>query len=172
MITKTERTELRSLVRTQFKVLRAEVEQRRLEMIADLDEQLSERYAAWDKQWSDAMFLCQEKVLEANRAVNDLLREMIDQPDGGRSEYLLVHFHPPGKPDRRRTELLMTGRRRIDADVKAAQLRLDREEADLLRKLAMTALETGEAHAFLGSIPTVGELVSMARLAELEAGLQ
>lgn len=171
MITKTERAELRSLVRQQFKVLRAEVEQRRLEMIADLDQQLIDRYAAWDKQWSDAMFLCQERTLEANREINDLLREMIDQPDGGRSEYLLVHFTAPKKPDRRRTELLMSGRRRIDADVKAAQLRLDREETDLLRALTVTALESEEAAAFLGRIPAVGELVSMARLAELEAGL-
>lgn len=168
MITKGERTELRSLVRSQFKVLRAEVEQRKAEMIADLHAQLNDRYAVWDKQWSDAMFLAQEATLEANRKVNDLLREMIDQPDGGRSEWLLVHFAAPRKPDRNRAELYRLGLSRIDADVRAAQLRLDRDEADLLRTLAIGALETAEAHSFLAGIPTVGELVSAARLAELE----
>jgi hypothetical protein len=171
MITKAERTELRSLVRGQFKVLRSEVAQRRAEMISDLSVQLAERYAGWDKQWSDATFLCQEAVLEANRKVNDILREMVDQPDGGRSEWLLVSFHAPAKPDRQRTELYRAGLARIDADVRAALLRLDREEADLLRTLAIGALESDEAHAFLNAIPTVGELVSAARLAELEADL-
>ena len=171
MINKGERAELRALVKSQFKVLRAEVEQRRAEMLADLETQLNERYAAWDKQWSDTMFLCQEKALEANRAVNDILREMIDQPDGGRSEYMLVHFQAPHKPDRRRAELRSTGVARIHADVKAAMLRLDRDEADLLRTLTVGALESEEAKAFLEAIPTVGELVSRARLAELEAEL-
>jgi hypothetical protein len=171
VINKGERAELRALVKSQFKVLRSEVEQRQAEMQADLSTQLDERYAAWDKQWSDAMFLCQEKALECNRAVNDLLREMIEQPDGGRSEFMLVAFHPPHKPDRRRTELYRAGIARINADVKAAQLRLDRDEADLLRTLTIGALESEEARQFLAAIPTVGELVSRARLAELEAGL-
>lgn len=172
MIPKSERAELRALVKSQFKVLRAEVEQRREEMLADLQDQINERYAKWDKQWSDAMFLCQERALEANREVNDILREMIDQPDGGRSEFMLVAFHAPSRPDRRRSELLMAGRTHINADVKAAQLRLDRDEADLLRTLTIGALESAEAKAFLTAIPTVGELVSRARLAELEAGLR
>jgi hypothetical protein len=171
MITKAERTELRSLVKGQFKVLRAEVDQRQAEMLADLSMQINERYASWDKQWSDAMFLCQEAVLEANRKVNDLLRELIDEPDGGRSEWMLVAFRPPHKPDRRRSDLWAAGTNRIVADVKAAKLRLDREEADLLRSLALDALESDEAHAFFAAIPTVGELVSRARLAELEADL-
>lgn len=171
MITKAERAELRSLVKGQFKVLRNEVEQRKLELVADLHQQLNERYAGWDKQWSDAMFLCQEAALEANRKVNDLLRELIEQPDGGRSQYLLIRFQPPDKPDRRRTALWAAGHARIVADCQAARLRLDREEADLLRTLAVGALETDDARSFLTAIPTVGELVSRARLAELEADL-
>ena len=171
MITKAERTELRSLVKGQFKVLRSEVQQRQAEMLADLQRQINERYAEWDKEWADTMFLCQEVVLEANRQVNDLLREKITQPDGGRSEYILVEFRRPLKPDRKRTELYQAGYARIVADVKGALLRLDREEADLLRTLALGAIETEEARAFLGAIPTVGELVSRARLAELEASL-
>ena len=171
MISKPERTELRSLVRGQFKVLRSEVEQRRLEMLSDLEDQINERYATWDKQWADAMFLCEEAAMEANRKVNDILREMIDQPDGGRSEYVLVRFQRPSKPDRRRNELRQTGAAHIAANVKASLLRLDRQEADLLRTLTIGALESAEAQEFLAAIPTVGELVSRARLAELEAEL-
>lgn len=172
MIPKAERAELRSLVKSQFKVLRAEVEQRQAEMLVDLDEQITARYAAWDKQWSDAMFLCNEAAMEANRKVNDILREHVEQPDGGRSEWVLINFHAPARPDRRRMELRQSGVARIHAEVRAAYLRLDRDEADLLRTLTIGALESEEAKAFLNAIPTVGELVSRARLAELEAGLE
>jgi hypothetical protein len=44
MISKAERTELRSVVRQQFKVLAAEVQQRRAELVADADRQITARY--------------------------------------------------------------------------------------------------------------------------------
>ena len=69
-------------------------------------------------------------------------------------------------------ELRRLANTRITAQVKGALLRLDRDEADLLRTLAVGAIESEEARIFLDRIPTVGELVSSARLAELEAGLQ
>lgn len=53
--------------------------------------------------------------------------------------------------------------------MRAALLRLSRQEADLLSELAIGVLESAEARAFLGAIPTVGELVPAARLAQLEA---
>ncbi len=53
-------------------------------------------------------------------------------------------------------------------DEDQAQLTLDRQEADLLRSLALEGLETPAARAFLERIPTVGELVPSARLREIE----
>lgn len=46
-----------------------------------------------------------------------------------------------------------------------------RQEADLLRSLAVDALESDEARSFLGRIPTVGELVPSVRLAELASAI-
>jgi hypothetical protein len=169
MITKAERTELRSIVRNQFRVLRAEITQRQRELAADIDEQIAQRYATDDKAWADAAHLAQEAVLEANRRVNDAYRDLI----GDRHvERHYVAWQMPQKPARERIVLRSEALSRLMATVSAAELRLARQEADLLRNLAVGALETEEARAFLSAIPTVSELVPAARLAELEADLQ
>lgn len=54
MITKGERTELRSLVRQQFKVLREEVQQRRAEVTTDAQRQIDAVYADQDAAWAAA----------------------------------------------------------------------------------------------------------------------
>jgi hypothetical protein len=47
---------------------------------------------------------------------------------------------------------------------------VERQEADLLRTLAVEALESEEARAFLKMIPSVAELVPSTRLNELIEG--
>lgn len=169
MITKAERAELRSIVRHQFKVLRAEVEQRELELIADLDGQIQTRFADEDQAWGVASHKANEALLEANRIVNDVYRELLGD---SHVERMYVGARTPEQPKGHRVLLRREGVERIRAQVAAAILRLDRQEADLLRTLSVGALESEEVHAFLTSIPSVGDLVSTARLAELEAELK
>lgn len=168
-ITKAERAELRSVVKQQFKVLRAEVEQREQEMYAEIEEQIADRFSEQDQQWEAMIHRWREIEREANRQVNDLLYEYGYQQKGS-SERQWVQAMEPNPPTKKRSDLRYEAHARIKAQVKAARLRLDREEADLLRTLSVGALESDEAHEFLGSIPTVGELVPAARLAELEQG--
>jgi hypothetical protein len=168
VITKAERTELRSMVRTQFRVLRAEMIQRQAELLADVDEQINQRFADVDKAWADAAHLAQEAVLAANRAVNDAYRDLMGDTH---VERMYVRAELPAKPARERIGLRQAASSRLNAQVQGALLRLERQEADLLRTLTIGALESDEAHAFLLSIPTVSELVPAARLAELEASL-
>ena len=168
MITKTERNELKAVVRQQMKVLRAEVEQRKAELLADVDEQIVARFSEDDQKWADAAHLAHEAVMEANRKVNDAYRELT----GDRHvERMYVQATVPQKPARERIVLRKAAESRIEEQVAGALLKLQRQEADLIRTLAVGALESEEARAFLDSIPTVSELVPAARLAELEAGL-
>lgn len=166
MITKGERTELRSIVRQQFKVLRAEVMQRQAELLADVDQQIAGRFSNEDQAWGVASHKVQEIVLEANRMMNDVYRELLGE---AHVEQSYVRGILPRKPEQQRTDLRHQAASKIGADVKGAMLRLDREEADLLRTLAVGALESEEAHGFLTAIPTVASLVPVARIAELEA---
>lgn len=167
MITKGERTELRSLIRQRFKVLRAEVEARRAELAVELEERIAAKFAAEDKLWADAMFLIEEATREANRKANDVLRGLdIDSFDTSR-EYRIVSARDIAKPTAERNVLMRNGTKRIEAQVKSALLQLDGQEADLLTRLVANGLETDEARAFLGEIPTVGALVPADRLLEL-----
>jgi hypothetical protein len=170
-ITKSERGELRSVVKGQFKVLRAELEQRQAEMVADIDQQVVERFAERDKTQSDLNWRAQQIVDETNRALEDLLKDHHDDLD----------IHQWGRPTVSPPRMIWSkadkhALRRaavsaLTAKVEGAELRLNRLEADLLRELSVGALESDEARSFLGSIPAVGELVPTARLAELEASL-
>lgn len=170
MITKGERAELRSIVRQQFKVLRAEVEQRRAELQVEFEEQITEKYATSDHEWADLMHEVHEATMEANRRINDALYAKGYRVKGG-SERMWVST-PQIQQPAYKTQLRRRADAKIHAEVRAALLKLDRDEADLLRTLAIGAIESEEARAFLSAIPTVSELVPAARLAELEASMK
>lgn len=171
MITKSERTELRSLIRQRFKVLRSQVEARRAELVVELEQHVAAKFAEEDKRWADAMLLIDEAVREANRKANDVLRGLdIDAIDSSK-EYTIVLNRGISKPATERNLLVRNGMKRIDAQVKAAYLQLDQQEADLLTRLVSNGLESDEARAFIGEIPTVSALVPAGRLLELERSL-
>ena len=170
MITKGERTELRGVVKQQFKVLRAEVVQRQAELLAEVESQITERFAGEDRTWAGFQHQVHEAVLECNRKINDALYEAGYEARGA-TERMWVAEPAIPQPREQRTNLRFQASRRIEAQVRGALLNLDRREADLLRTLAVGAIESEEARAFLAGIPTVSELVPSARLAELEASL-
>lgn len=174
MISKAERTELRSVVRQQFKVLAAEVQQRRAELVADADRQVAARYADDDKAWREAEWLIEEAAREANRKANDVMRGLLGDAWPASHDKVLVSAAPrlrQMQPTEERTEARSAMVHRIDAQVRQAQLSLARQEANLLTDLASDAVESAEARAFLRRIPTVSELVPAVRLAELEQRL-
>lgn len=173
MITKSERTELSAIARRQFKVLRAEVGQREFELYAEIESQINTEYAEESKKWNDAVFLAKEKVREANRAVNDVFRDVagVDYFEATERELVALNFHGVNlrQQELRAISTKHEARAHIQAKVKAAVVALDRQEVDLLRDLSIGALESEEAKQFLRMIPTVSELVPTVRLAELEA---
>lgn len=171
MITKGERTELKTIVRQQFKVLRAECDQREAELMSNVEDELRTRFATDDQAWNTCTHKVHEAVMEANRQINDALHEAGYQARGA-SERMWVQTPMIRKPEEDETQLRRVARTHIYEQTKAAKLQLDRQEADMLRTLAIGALESEEAHNFLKSIPLVGELIPAARLAELEAQIE
>jgi len=175
MITKTERTELARVVRQQFKVLRAEVDQRRAELYAEMDAEIAKRHSGSDAALEQVAHVAQEAEREANRRINDAIRQLFAGdanpiPDG--YDGIFVRFDEgalkgrfaralPKQVDRQ----AMT--QEIEARVRGASTRLARQEADLLRQLAEGAIEGDEARAFLAAIPTIGELIPADRMPEI-----
>lgn len=170
MITKTERAELRSVVRQQFRVLKEEVGQRQAELEAEIDAQVAEAWGDRDSRYAELVRKIEEITDEANTKLRDALKEHPDR------DALTVHRFTPATmsrfgDDQHRHKLRAAARSDLQARVGAALVRLGRQEADLLRQLAVGSLESEEARSFLGSIPSVSELVPASRLRELEASL-
>lgn len=168
---KTERDELRRLIRARFKVLRSDVEQRKAELLAELEAEITAKFADEDKRWNDAMYVIEQARLEANRKINDVYRGLIPDLWGEHAERDVVTVRHAMKPNHQRGVLRIQGEKQIDARCRAALLELERREVDLLTELATSALESAEAVAFMGRIPTVSELVPASRLREIEASL-
>lgn len=165
-----ERRELRTVVRQRMKVLRADVAQRRMELIAEAEQRLRERYRDQDKSIEDLNFRIAEITEQASREITDLILAARGEQDGVsirrpvRLQVPRISSHVEDRPQLHRA--LISG---IESQVKTALLELDRQEADLLQELAMQTLETSAARAFLAAIPSVAELVPTARLREIEA---
>jgi hypothetical protein len=165
-----ERRELRSVVRQQFKVLRAEVKQRELELVGEMERRLVERYRNADKAIDDLNWQIREVVDAAQRQVDDLVRAAGDVVETGMGFGPISLYTPQVRgrsEDRSQLHRAMSAA--IKEQVTQATLALERKEADLLRLLALESLETDAARGFLARIPTVAELVPAARLREVEA---
>ena len=171
-MTRTERDELRRVVRQQFKVLRAEIEQRRKELAADAAQRVRARFADGDKLVADLNWSIDQIVDQAQKDIRALMESLTDEQKtgmawtGGYGRMTAPRLAPRREDQAALNRVLDTG---IDAEVHQALLKLERQEADLNRQLAIGAIESDEARGFLRAIPSVSDLVPVSRLAEIEA---
>ncbi len=171
MITNSERAELRRIIRQRTKVLRADIEARRTELVTELDRQLEAETSADMKRWNDVQGAIEEAVKEANRKANDLYREFYGADRWGISaDKTVVYAQKPEGPPTERNNERRRRMRDIEAKVAGAHAELERREVTLLEELAIGALESAQAKDFLARIPTVAELVPSYRMAELAGG--
>jgi hypothetical protein len=167
-MTKGERGELRQAVKLQFKVLRGEVLQRKAEILSALESELAAQDTADQQKEHDVEDEIREVIATANKAVHNVLYKHELRHKDGAEESLVSLRWSLKFAERDNMNRRQEASRAIDARVREAISRLDRQEADILRRLTLDALETDAARAFFDGIPTVSELVPMARLAELE----
>lgn len=164
-----ERRELRAVVRSQIKVLRAEVGQREMELQAEVEGRLAERYRDEDVKADEFSRSMRDITRKANDEIEKLLEQHEEMFAGGKWRGRPLLQAPSvyrAQEDRKQLrDAMLAG---IKAQAKQAMLDLDRREADLLRDLAVDGLETSAARAFLERIPTVAELVPSRRLREIE----
>jgi len=161
-----DRRELRSLIKKQFAVLRNDVKRREDELIAEIEAELLHRYREQDQRIIQA----NEAMMRARADYELALREI----RRGLSETdptLVTHVRHDGAllaQDTDRTERRRALLAAVPGQIADARSKLDQQELELLRELTVGALDSEQAQRFLGRIPTVGELVPKARLAELD----
>lgn len=168
-MTKSERTELQRLVRQRFKLLREEVRGRQAEMTSEIDQAIVVKHTDRDEARSEVQREVSRICERANAEVDAAVKAAGYHRTGSGMGWFatpVIRWGDDGRHKQRRA--LVSD---LEAKVKQAHLRLDREEVDLLQALAIGALESDEAREFLGRIPTVAELVPASRMEELEASL-
>lgn len=167
-ITPGERRELRSVVRGQFKVLRAQVKRREQELRAEIETALLEKYREQDAAIAEAQNEVQKIRQDAEREVAKVARRLREtHPDltAGPDRYSRLSLEAINHNRAQIHRALMAS---VPDKIGDANLSLDEQEIRLLRQLSEGALDSEEARSFLGTIPTVGELVPRAALRELE----
>ncbi len=171
---KTERVELRRVIRQRMKILRADVKSREAELLEELNAALDERFAAEFKRYEDAQYLVEQARDKCNREVNDIWRAHFGNDVWGtKSDKALVLIQPVGCPvNRQKGQARYDGQAQIQRRVLAALAEIERRECALLEELAADAMETDDAKSFLARIPTVGELVPAARMAAIAGEAQ
>jgi hypothetical protein len=167
-----EREELAKVIRLRAKALAAAAAQRKAELVADMESQLSAVYKADHEAWAEIAQRAQEAVDLADLEIARICRER-----GVRDEFrpeLTLHWYGRGEnvSKQRREELRKTGMARIDAAVTAAKTKIQLWESEWLTKVIAGGLESKEARAFLETVPSVEALMPPVSIAVLENNLQ
>lgn len=162
-----ERQALRQVVRQRMKVLRADVAARRAELDADLQQRVTDRFAQRDKLVRDLNDQVADIVDQANKDI----RAAVEQVERDFDLTLRCEGRCPAPlisaDNRDRLQMARQLAAEIEAQVNAALVQIDRQEADLIEELTLDGLTTDAAKQFLGCIPTVGALVPAARMREI-----
>jgi hypothetical protein len=158
-LTKTERAELRSLIRRRAVVAKKDVDVRREDLLADFEEQLATEYKADDDRWAEVTRSAERAVAEANRELTEKLTELGIAEKFRPSLYLQWFNRGENINNIRRGELRKVATRRLDAMAGQAKLAIDRQAVQIEGRLAATALQSAEAAEWLASLPQVDQLL-------------
>jgi hypothetical protein len=170
-MTKGERSELRTAVRMQFKVLRSDIMQRRAEVAESLLDEIDESFKERSKLETRVLRDFAAIVDEANSKARDVLsKEGLVLLDEARP--IISITRSPVFAEQERISKKYRVEAKLNTTVAAALAELDRQEATMLRQLTLDAIEGDTARRFFDNIPTVSALVPMSRLAELEASME
>jgi hypothetical protein len=168
-ITPGERRELKSVVKGQFKVLRAEVDRRKEELKGEIESDLLRQYRAQDEAIAAAQREVEDARQEFLRTIQRIgasLKETHPELTVGIGERYGSYNLQAADEQRAQQHRAMIAN--IPNLIGDAKLNLDRQEMDILRELSVGALKSRQAALFLAKIPTVGELVPRVRLREIE----
>jgi 2-oxo-4-hydroxy-4-carboxy--5-ureidoimidazoline (OHCU) decarboxylase len=161
-----ERRELRSLVRLRVKLLRAEVAETHAAQMAEIDGRVARKFQEDNTRTEELRKELDRLTANANRRFNKIISEYPDVAETRQNPFSRPWVHQPeGNKTRLRRALVAA----VEAQSQAARLRVTKLEAELLTALSLDALKTEAAQEFVHTIPTVGDLMPSAVLAEIEA---
>lgn len=169
-LTKTERAELRSLIRRRATVAKKDIDARKDALLAEFEDQLTAEFVAEDERWAEVTQSVQRTVEDANRS----LTEVFDRLDIRKDLRPYIGWNWTSRPDmeQRKQQLRRAAVRRADAMCSEAKLAVDREAVTIESRLAATALLSSEATEWLASLPQVDDLVHSLDIGAVRAELE
>jgi hypothetical protein len=164
-----ERTTLIAVTRTHFKVLRAELDASKADLMAEVDRTLAERARARSTEMREV----QEKINAVTEQANRLLQEAMGDFDAKFAEGSWGRpsaFYPPHAYRKDREDLAAVRKAAvagIAARIQRAKVDVSRQEAELLRDLAVDGLESDRAKDYVRALPTADAVLGGGIVAEL-----
>ena len=159
-MTKTERTELSSLIRQRERLMKTLATQRSAELMADVEQQLARIYS-WDEDetWEAATEAAQAAVEEAKVAIAGRCQELGIPPEFAPSLSMGWYGRGQNAVKDRRAELRRVAKTRIDATEKAARTQIETWSLEARTELVAPSLTSTAAQAFLQRLPSVDTLM-------------
>lgn len=169
-LTAGDRRELRSIVKKQFAVLRADLKRREGELSGDVEADILRRYRQQDQDIQQAREELARVQEEFERQAQAIARTLTDaHPElTVRAGWGVRGGYEIRAADQSRAQAHRAALAAIPGTIAQASADLDQQELDLLRELTVSALDSDAAAAFMSRIPTVGRLVSSARMSLTE----
>lgn len=169
-LTKTERSELRSLIRRRAVIAKKDIDARKAVLLADFEEQLTEEFQPEDERWAEVVRSAERAVRDANRELTEVFDRLNVRKDI--RPQLGVAWGMRPDIDMRKWQLRRAAKRRAEAMCDEAKLAIDRQAVAIEGRLAATALISTEASEWLASLPQVDDLVRSLDVASVRAELE
>ena len=161
-----ERRELKSLVRARMKVLRAEVDDKHAEQLANIHQRVAAKFADDNRRFSQLERELERLTATTNEDFREIMSRYSDVADTQRGNNITKPWVSRKNRGRSVFERALTTA--IHSERHKALLALDRLEADLITRLALDALKTEAAQAFVREIPALDTLMPGTRIEEIE----
>jgi len=167
-ITSKEREGLEKLVRQRARVLKADVEHRKAELLAEAEAQLARKYDQYDAAWADAAKMADEAAEEVNAKVEaEMERRGVPKEFWPRGSFYWSSRGSNASKERR-AELRRVAQMQAEEYAKRAKLAIENDVLERQTTLIAGLLETSEAKAFLDAMPKPEALMPHMELSDLE----
>ncbi len=172
-MTSAERNDLRSLIRQRARLMKTEVRQRRLELMADFERQLSATFSYdQDEIWKGAHSIAEQAVKDAQVVIEERCRELRIPKEFAPTIQMLWFGRGENAVKERRTELRFAAKARLDALEASAKTEIERVSVDGQTNLIADGLTTEAAQTFLEQMPSTETLMPVLELNQVQGLLE
>lgn len=168
-LSRQETHDLSMIIKDRTKVLRAHAEEQAAHLMADFEKKLSQEFT-WDqdKIWEKAADDARGAIAAAQQAIDARCKELGIPRSFAPSVSASWHGRGENAVAERRAELRRVARTPIDAMVKTATTKIEKQSLDLRTQVVAMGLLSADAKLFLESLAPVEDAMAQLDFHEVE----